>query len=167
MAKPVKPIPEGFHTLTPHLVVRDASQAIEFYKRAFGAEVLSINHGPEGKSVMHAEVKIRDSILMLIDELPAWKTLSPLSLGGTGVTIHMYVEDADAAFEQAVSAGATVGMPLMDAFWGDRYGTLVDPFGHEWSLATHKEDLSPEEIKKRGEAFFAKQGAGMAKQGQG
>ena len=139
MAKPVKPIPEGFHTLTPQLVVRDASQAIEFHKRAFGAEVRSISHGPDGKSVMHAEVKIRDSILMLVDEFPAWNTLSPLSLGGTGVTIHMYVEDADAAFKQAVSAGATVGMPLTDAFWGDRYGKLVDPFGHQWSLVSRAE----------------------------
>ena len=166
MAKRVKHIPEGFHTLTPHLVVRDASQAIEFYQRAFGARVRSVMHGPDGKSVMHAELRIRDSILMLVDELPAWNVLSPLSLGGTGVTIHMYVEDVDAAFQQAVSAGATVGMPLMDTFLGDRYDKLADPFGHQWSLASRKEDLSPEDIKKRGEAFFAKQGAGMAKQGQ-
>ncbi len=160
MAGKTKPIPDGFHTLTSHLVVRDAGKALEFYKRAFGAEVRSVSYMPDGKLVSHASVKIGDSMLMLNDEFPEWKVQSPLSLGGTAVTIHMYVADVDAAFNRAVAAGATATMPVMDAFWGDRYGQLVDPFGHKWSLATHKEDLSLEEVKKRGEAFFAQ----MAKQ---
>ena len=159
MAGKVKAIPEGFHTLTPHLVVRDAAQAIEFYQRAFGAEVCGVHHMPDGKTVMHALLKIGDSFLMLNDEFPSNKVLSPQSIGGTGTTIHVYVEDVDALFHQAVSAGATETMPLMDAFWGDRYGQLEDPFGHRWSLATHKEDLSKEEIQKRGQAAFAKGGA--------
>lgn len=163
MARKARPIPEGFHTITPYLVVRDAARAVEFYQKAFGAEVRNVSHMPDGKRVMHATVQIGDSMLMLNDEFPEWKALSPLSLGGSAVTIHMYVADVDAAFNRAVAAGATATMPVMDAFWGSRYGQLVDPFGHKWSLATHKEDLTPAQMKKRAEAFFAemakKQGA--------
>ena len=154
MTGKVKAVPDGFHTLTPHLVVRNAPQAIEFYQRAFGAEVRGLHHMPDGKTVMHALLKIGDSFLMLNDEFPSNKVLSPQSIGGTGTTIHVYAEDVDALFQQAVSAGATETMPLMDAFWGDRYGQLEDPFGHRWSLASHKEDLSPEELQKRGQNAF-------------
>ncbi len=126
MADKAKPIPDGFHTLTPHLTVRDAAKAIEFYKQAFGAEVRGVVH--EGKKVMHAALKIGDSMLMLNDEFPEWGTLSPLSTGNAdaGVAIHIYVEDVDNVFNRAVSAGATVKMPPMDQFWGDRYGQVVD-----------------------------------------
>lgn len=155
MAGQVKPIPDGFHTITPHLVVRDAARAVEFYKQAFGAEARDVSYMPDGKTVMHASLKIGDSMLMLNDEFPDWKVLSPKSIGGSSVTIHMYVEDVDRAFNRAVAAGANVTMPLMDAFWGARFGQLEDPFGHKWSLATHKEDLNPEEMKKRAEPFFA------------
>jgi uncharacterized glyoxalase superfamily protein PhnB len=125
MADKVKAVPEGFHTLTPHVTVRDATRAIDFYQKAFGAEVLRVSHGPEGK-VMHAELKIGDSILMLNDEFPEWGSLGPPSAGGIGVIIHMYLENVDAAFQRVVSAGATIKMPLSDAFWGDRYGAVVD-----------------------------------------
>lgn len=161
----VKAIPEGFHTLTPYLIVREAARAIEFYQRAFGAKSRSLHHGPDGKSIVHAELQIGDSIFMLGEEYPAMKILSPQSLGGSGTGVHIYVEDVDALFNQAVSAGATVAMPLMDAFWGDRYGKLVDPFGHHWSLATHKQDLSEEEIEKAGKIAMAEMMAKQAKQG--
>lgn len=151
----VKPIPSGFHTLTPHLVVKDASQAIEFYKKAFNAEEISRAPAPDGKSLMHADLKIGDSRFFLVDEFPEMDFRGPQSIGGTPVTIHMYVEDVDAAFSKAVAAGAQVRMPLADMFWGDRYGLLVDPFGHAWSLATHKEDLTPEDIGKRAQAAFS------------
>jgi PhnB protein len=155
MTTRINPIPEGHHTLTPHLVVKGASEAIEFYKRAFGAEELARMPGPDGKSIMHAALKIGDSRLFLVDEFPEMGCVGPQALGGSPVTIHIFVEDVDAIFNQAVSAGAEVRMPLMDAFWGDRYGQLIDPFGHKWSLATHKEDLTPEEISKRAEAAFS------------
>jgi PhnB protein len=148
----IKPIPNGFHTLTPHLVVKGASQAIEFYKKAFGAEELGRMAGPDGKSVMHADLKIGDSHVFLVDEFPEMDCRGPESIGGTPVTIHVYVEDVDAAFGKAVAAGAQVRMPLADMFWGDRYGVLTDPFGHSWSMASHKEDLTPEEIAKRAPA---------------
>jgi PhnB protein len=149
MSTRAKPIPSGMHTLTPHLVVKDASKAIEFYKRAFGAQEIGRVTTPDGKSVMHADLKIGDSHFFLVDEFPEMDCRGPKSVGGTPVTIHMYVEDVDAAFGKAVTAGAQVKMPLADMFWGDRYGVLTDPFGHAWSLATHKEDLTPEEIRKR------------------
>ena len=146
-----KPIPAGFHTLTPHLAVRGAAEAIEFYKKAFGAEEVGRMPGPDGK-LMHADIKIGDSHLMLVDEMPFSTTYrSPQSLSGTTVTIHLYCEDADKMFDRAVNAGATVTMPLMDAFWGDRYGRLTDPFGHEWSIATHQKDLAPAEMQKAAE----------------
>ena len=147
MSAAVSAVPPGYHRITPHIVVSDAKEAAEFYKRAFGAEVRGMAHGPDGK-VIHAEVKIGDSILMFNDELPEWNVLSPTATNAsTCVTLHMYVEDADKAFASAVAAGAKVVMPLQDQFWGDRYGTVEDPFGHRWSIATHIKDLSPEEMK--------------------
>lgn len=156
---PAQPIPEGFHTLTPHLVVADTGRAIEFYQEAFGAEERYRVPGPKGKGVMHAEISIGDSILMLCDEMPMmeyWQ--SPASMKGTTVCLHLYVEDVDLAFQRAVTAGAKVSMPVMDTFWGDRYGKVTDPFGHEWSLATHVADLTPEEIAAGGEKFFSSMG---------
>lgn len=149
MTNRVKAIPTGFHTLTPHLVVKGASRAIDFYKKAFGAQEISRSPGPDGNTIMHADLKIGDSHVFLVDEMPQMGCRGPESIGATPVTIHMYVEDVDAAFGKAVAAGAKVRMPVADMFWGDRYGILTDPFGHSWSLATHKEDLTPEEIGKR------------------
>lgn len=154
----VKPIPEGFHTVTPHIVCRDASRAIEFYKKAFGAEELGRMKGPDGKSIMHAVLKIGDSRIMLCDEFPDMHCLSPAALNGTPVGLHLYVRDTDAAFQQAVAAGATPTMPPQDMFWGDRYGRLKDPFGHEWSIGTHKQDLSPAEMAKAAATACAKKG---------
>jgi PhnB protein len=144
-----KPIPSGFHTLTPHLVVKGASKAIEFYKRAFDAQETGRLTAPDGKSIMHADLRIGDSHVFLVDEFPQMGCRGPSEAAGTPVTIHMYVEDVDAAFDRALAAGARVKMPVSDMFWGDRYGVLIDPFGHSWSMATHKEDLAPEEIRKR------------------
>jgi PhnB protein len=154
-----KPIPEGFYTVTPHLIVKGAKEAIEFYKKAFGAEVRGVHEGPGG-SVMHAEIKIGNSILMLNDEFPDFGALGPSSRGGSSVTIHLYTNDADGLFNRAVAAGAKVTMPIADQFWGDRYGQVEDPFGHRWSIATHTEDLSPEEMERRGQQAMAE----MAKQ---
>jgi len=142
----VKPIPEGFNSVTPHLVVKGAAQAIEFYKNAFEAVEMVRLPGPDGNSVMHSSLKIGNSVVMLVDEYPDTGCLSPQSINGTPVTIHLYVEDADAVFDKAVKAGAKVTMPLENTFWGDRYGKLEDPFGHSWSVATHIEDLTPEQI---------------------
>jgi len=155
MTDKVKAVPDGFHTITPHLTVRDAHRAIEFYKQALGAEVLNVAPGPGGK-VMHALLKIGDSMLMLNDEFPEMGgSLAPPASGG-GVALHIYIDDVDAAFQRAVSAGATVKMPPMDMFWGDRYGIVMDPFGHKWSLATHTRDMSPEEMQREQEEAFAK-----------
>lgn len=156
----VKAVPDGFHTLTPSLVVSNGTQAIEFYKRAFGAEELFRNYAPDGKTIFHAEIKIGNSILMLSDEIPSMQCLSPQSLGGSPVSMYVYVEDVDTMFNQAVSAGATIVMQLTDAFWGDRFCQLKDPFGHTWSLATRKQNLSPEELEKAAKAAFSE----MAKQ---
>ena len=154
MAKPVpKPIPEGMHSLTPHLVCAGAADAMEFYKRAFNAVEQARMPGPDGK-LIHAAVKIGDSILMLVDENPQWGLLGPKALKGSPVTIHLYVPDVDATVAQAVAAGAKVTMPVADMFWGDRYGQLEDPFGHRWSVATHTRELTSEEIRE-----------GMAKMG--
>jgi PhnB protein len=150
----VRAIPEGFHSITPYLTVNNAAAAIDFYKRAFEAKETSRLHGPDGKSIINAELKIGDSKVLLSDEFPHEGSRSPSTIGGTAVTLHIYTEDVDKVFNQAVSAGATVVMPLMDAFWGDRYGQLKDPFGHVWSIATHKQDLSPEEIQKAGESVM-------------
>ena len=142
----VKPIPEGMHSLTPHLICAGAAEAIAFYKAAFNAVEVTRLPG-EGGKLMHAMIRIGDSALMLVDENPAWGMLGPKALKGSPVTVHLYVKDVDATFAQAVAAGAKVTMPLDDMFWGDRYGTLEDPFGHRWSMATHKRDLSPKEIQ--------------------
>ncbi len=143
----VKPIPEGYHTITPYLTVRDAARAIEFYKQAFGAQEKGIMKGPEGK-VMHAELRIGDSLIMLADEFPEFGSVSPQAIGGSASGLHIYVEDVDSAFDRAVKAGAKVEMPVADMFWGDRYGKLQDPFGHKWSIGTHTADLSMEEMKR-------------------
>ncbi|MDE1899377.1 MAG: VOC family protein [Xanthomonadaceae bacterium] len=142
----VQAIPDGMHSLTPHLVCRDAAQAIDFYNRAFGAIERFRLPAPDGK-LIHACVQIGDSQLFLVDEMPAMGALGPQALKGSPVTLHLQVEDADAVFARAVAAGATVTMPLADMFWGDRYGQLQDPFGHRWSVATHVRDLSPEQIR--------------------
>jgi PhnB protein len=157
MTHQVKPVPEGFHTVTPHLVINGATEAIEFYKKAFNAEEISKLPGPDGR-LMHGAVKIGDSIVFLVDEAPQWGSRGPQSLGGTPVGIHLYVEDVDAVFEQAVAAGATVKMPLENMFWGDRYGVVTDPFGHNWSLASHRENLTPDQIAKNAQTLFAKDG---------
>jgi uncharacterized glyoxalase superfamily protein PhnB len=154
----VRAIPEGFHTITPHLIIRGAAAAIDFYKKAFGATEVCRHPGQDGKTLMHAELKIGDSHLFLADEFPQMGCKSPLALGGSPVTISLYVEDTDAVFNRAVAAGAQVRMPPMDMFWGDRYGQITDPFGHVWSIATHKEDVSPEELARRAQAAF-KEGA--------
>jgi PhnB protein len=144
----VKPVPDGYHTVTPHLAVRDAAKAIEFYAKAFGAEELFRMPGPGGV-VMHAEVKIGDSIVMLGEENPQMGASSPQTIGGSPVSLLLYVKDVDASFARADKAGCTVDLPPTDMFWGDRYGKLQDPFGHHWALATHKEDVSPEEMARR------------------
>jgi uncharacterized glyoxalase superfamily protein PhnB len=145
----VKPIPEGMHTVTPHLVCAGAAEAIEFYKKAFGAVEMGRMPGPGGK-LIHAMVKIGDSPVMLVDEFPEWGGTGPKTLKGTPVTIHLYVNDADTVFKSAVDAGATAKMPMADMFWGDRYGVVIDPFGHSWSIATHIKDMTPEEMAKAG-----------------
>ena len=150
----VKPIPDGYHTVTPTLTVKGASQAIEFYKKAFGAQEVNRFLGPDGKSIMHAEIRIGDSSIMLNDEHPQMGCTSPQSVGGTTGGIFMYVQNADEAYNKAISAGAKPKMPPMDAFWGDRFGSIEDPFGHIWSIATHKKDMSVEEIRKAGEEFM-------------
>jgi PhnB protein len=154
MNEAVKPIPEGMHSVTPHLVCAGAADAIEFYKQAFGAIERGRMPGPDGK-VMHAQIKIGDSHIMLADEFPDFGSLGPKSLGGTPVTIHLYVPDADAVFQRALDAGATVKMPIGDMFWGDRYGILTDPFGHSWSIATHMKDMTPEQMAQAGKEAMA------------
>jgi len=143
----VNPIPEGMHTVTPHLICAGAAEAIEFYRKAFDAVELTRMPGPDGK-VMHASIRIGDSVIMLNDEMPEWASFGAKHFKGLPVTIHLYVENADAIFEQAVSAGATVTMPLADMFWGDRYGKVEDPFGHQWSIGTHVREVSEDEMQK-------------------
>jgi uncharacterized glyoxalase superfamily protein PhnB len=142
----VKPIPDGMHTVTPHLVCNGAASAIEFYKKAFSAVELARLPGPGGK-LMHAMIRIGDSAVMLVDEFPDQGGLGPKSLKGSPVTIHLYVEDVDATVKRAVAAGARITMPVEDMFWGDRYGRIEDPFGHHWSIATHIRDVSLEEAQ--------------------
>lgn len=156
----VAPIPKGFHTVTPCLMVRGADRAIEFYKKAFGAELLERMTGPDGTTVMHSQLRIGDSFIFLGDESAGPGGGSAEKAGGSCGAIHLYVEDADAAFDRAVEAGAKVRMPVADMFWGDRYGKVVDPFGVEWGLGTHKQDLTPEEIRKGAEEFFKTMGGG-------
>jgi PhnB protein len=149
------PVPKGFHTVTPSLIVRGAAEAIEFYKKALGAEELMRMTGPDGK-IGHAELKIGDSVIFISDEFPNMGVArSPQSLGGCTGTLNLYVPDVDATFKQAVSAGGKTTMPVADMFWGDRYGTFSDPFGHHWGLGTHKEDLTAEEVEERAKAFYA------------
>lgn len=142
----VKAIPDGMHSVTPHLVCAGAADAIEFYKKAFNAVEGGRLPGPQGK-LMHAMIRIEDSAVMLVDEMPEWGALGPKSLKGSPVTIHLYVEDVDAVAACAVAAGAKVTMPVADMFWGDRYGRLEDPFGHHWSVATHIRDVTPAEMQ--------------------
>ena len=146
--------PAGYHSVTPSLIVRDAPKAIAFYQRAFGAEELSRMAGPDG-AIMHAEIRIGDSIVMLGEENEAWGAKSPLSTSGNPGSLHLYVPDADAAFQRALDAGATVHYPLEDAFWGDRYGKVKDPFGHEWGIATRVKEMTPEEMERAGAEWMA------------
>ena len=154
-----KPIPDGYHTVTPSLTVKDGAQAIEFYTKAFGAVENFRMPGPDGKSLMHAELKIGDSIVMLAAEQPGTGCKAPTSAGASTGSLFLYVKDADAAFRRAVDAGATTVMAPADMFWGDRFGQVRDPFGHLWGLGTHKEDLAPEEIARRQKEFFASMSA--------
>jgi uncharacterized glyoxalase superfamily protein PhnB len=144
----ISPIPEGFHTITPTLIVDGAAAAIEFYVRAFGAVELFRAASPDGEKIMHAMIQIGDSKVMLGDEFPDWGCRGPRSVGGTPVSLHLYVEDADAFYEAAVAAGVTATMPICDAFWGDRYAKVVDPFGHEWAIASRKRIVGDEELAK-------------------
>ena len=155
----VKPIPEGYHTVTPYLVVKGAAKALDFYKQAFGAKEILRFPGPDGK-IGHAEIKIGDSHIMLADEFPEMDARSPETIGGSPVGIMLYVEDVDSRFRQAVAAGGKVVKPLQDQFYGDRSGTITDPFGHKWTIATHKEDVSSAEMQKRMEALMKKPGGG-------
>jgi PhnB protein len=152
--KAVKPIPAGYHSVTAYLTVADGTKALDFYTRAFGAQVTERIPGPAGK-LMHAAFRIGDSVVMLSDEFPQGGTRSPQSLGGASGSLFLYVPDVDAAFKRAVDAGCQAAMPPADMFWGDRFGRLVDPFGHHWGLATHKVDLTPAEIGKRAQAATA------------
>jgi PhnB protein len=149
-----KPIPEGYTTLSPSLIVDPASEAIDFYKRAFGATERGVMQGPDGR-IAHAELQIGDSVLMVSDPYPMQNARSPKDLGGTTVSIFMYVEDVDAAYKQAIDAGATSGMEPDDMFWGDRFRGPHGPVGHAWALATHVEDVPPEEMEERGRAAMA------------
>jgi PhnB protein len=146
MAGASERVPEGYRTVTPHLTIRGATDAIEFYKKAFGAREIRRSPGPDGK-LMHAEIQIGDSRIFLNDEFPEMGASSPLALKGTPVTMHLYVEDCDGIFDRALKAGATAAMPLADQFWGDRYGLLVDPFGHRWAVASHIKDMTPEQMR--------------------
>lgn len=163
MAGKVNPVPAGYHTATPYLVVNDASSAIDFYKKAFGAQEIMRMQGPGGK-IGHAELKIGDSMIMLADERPGGSGKSPKSLGGSTASVFLYLENVDSTFKQAVAAGAKAEMPPQDQFWGDRFGQLSDPFGHLWGLATHVEDVAPQEMEKRAREAMAKmaQTAGTA-----
>ena len=157
--KKVKPIPEGYHAITPYLSIRDANRAIAFYAKAFGAKLKLRMDAPGGK-VGHAEMKIGDSIVMLADEAPEMNFMSPQARGGTSILMHLYVKDCDATIAQAVSAGATVIRAVKDQFYGDRAGGIEDPFGHHWYIATHKEELTPAQIRKRMDAEMAKSAGG-------
>ena len=157
MKKSTRPVPEGCHTVQPYVIVPDSKEAIAFYKKAFGAEEVVNMPGPDGKT-MHAEIKIGDSLIYLADENPRWETKSAKTIGGSPVSLHLYVQDADALFKRAVAAGAVVKMPMMDAFWGDRYGKVVDPFGVQWGIATNKEELTGDEIAVRAVEFMKSMG---------
>jgi PhnB protein len=153
MASTVKKIPAGYTAVTPYLTVKGAAQAIEFYKKAFGAEEVMRFPSPDGK-IMHAEIRIGGAVIMLHDEAPQWNALSPQTVGDSSSSIMLYVNDVDAVMKKAADAGATVTMPTADQFYGDRSGNLKDPFGHKWHIATHIEDVAPEELKKRAAKMF-------------
>ena len=153
MPKKIKPIPDGYHTLSAYLTVRGASAALEFYKKAFGATELFRLNMPDGK-IAHGEFKIGDSIFMISDENPEWDSSSPEKLGGSPVALHLYVADADSTFSDAIKAGAKETMRLENQFWGDRMGTVTDPFGHHWVIATHIEDVDPSEYQSRMDAIY-------------
>jgi PhnB protein len=155
MANKVKKIPDGYTAVTPYLTIKGAAKAIEFYKQAFGAEEVMRMPTPDGK-IGHAEIRIGGSVIMLHDESPEWKAFSPQTVGDTSVSIMLYVNDVDATFKRAIEAGATSTMEVADQFYGDRAGGLKDPFGHKWHIATHVEDVSPEEIDRRAKEMFAK-----------
>jgi uncharacterized glyoxalase superfamily protein PhnB len=155
MNKPVNPVPEGFRTITPHLVVRGVARAVEFYRQAFGAEETYRKLGPDGVSVMHSDLLLGESHVFVNDELPERGAFAPDGERGTGVTLHLYVPDVDAVHARAVAAGVEILLPLDNYFWGDRYFVLKDPFGHRWSFASHIEDLSPEQIDERAKAVVA------------
>jgi uncharacterized glyoxalase superfamily protein PhnB len=157
MALTVKRVPEGMHTVTPHLTVRDGQKLIDFYKHAFGATEVRRSVSPDGNSLLHAELQIGDSRIFLNDEFPEMGAHSPLAIGGTPVQIHLYVEDVESLYERAKSAGAKVVMPLADQFWGDRYGVVEDPSGHRWALASHAQDMTPEQMKQASAAMFGEQ----------
>jgi PhnB protein len=159
MAKKVKPVPKGYHTATPYLIVAGAEKAIKFYEKAFGAKELMRFPGPGGK-IMHAEIQLGDSPIMLADEAPEMDAKSPQAFGGTPVGIMLYVPDVDATFNQAVAAGAKVAKPVQDQFYGDRSGTLIDPFGHKWTVGTHVEDVKSDEMQRRFQAIMQKGGQG-------
>lgn len=168
-AKKAKPIPDGYHSVTPHLVVRGAAKALAFYQKAFGAEERYRMPGPEGK-ILHAEMKIGDSVVMLSDEFPPQGpqdegAKAPESLKGTTGGLMLYVKDVDKLYERSVKAGAKGLMPVTDMFWGDRYGKLIDPFGHVWAVATHVEDVPPKEMEKRQAAHMAEAKKLQAKKG--
>jgi PhnB protein len=154
----VKAIPEGFNTVSAYIVVKDAEKAIDFYGKAFGAEPGSVMRMPGGNGIMHAELRIGNSTVMVTGENPQWNARSAETLGGSPVSLHIYVNDVDKVFQRALDAGCEVSYPVNDAFWGDRYGKLKDPFGLEWGIATHKEDLSPEEVSERAAEWFASMG---------
>ena len=158
MATKIKPIPEGYHAVTPYMTIKDAARALEFYKQAFGATEVMRMPGPDGR-VGHAEIRIGDCAIMMADECPEMGARSPQSLGGSPVAVHLYVADVDATAKRAVAAGGTLTRPVADQFYGDRTGTLTDPFGHVWHIATHKEDVPVAELRKRA--------AAMAKQHEG
>ena len=151
----VNPIPPGYHTVTPALVVRGGKQALEFYKKAFGAKELGAMYMPDGQKLMHAEIQIGDSRIMLGEESQEMGAVSPQTLGGTPVALNIYVEDCDALFNLAVNAGATPKMPPTDMFWGDRYGKVVDPFGHGWGILTHREDVNETEMGRRAQEWMS------------
>ena len=154
-----KPIPEGYQSVVPYLAVDDAKKAIEFYKRAFGATERSMMAGPDGL-IAHCELQIGDAVIMLADPYPQFTTKPPKQVGATTVGLFMYVEDVDEAIQTAADAGATITMPAEDQFWGDRFGQVQDPFGHYWQIATRIEDLTPEEVERRGQEFMATMGQG-------
>ncbi len=153
LSRAVEPIPEGYHTVTAGLTIREAGKAIDFYKKAFGAQVLDRVDGPDGKSVMHAALQIGDSRIFLADEMPGMGCRSPETLGGTTSSFYLYVKDVDSAVKKAIDAGATLKKPVENMFWGDRFGSVGDPFGYTWDIATRVEDVTPDELRKRAAAF--------------